>query len=338
MIIIPSILFLIAAVNNTLGYVTFNRSKPLLVGTGHYLRVVSIVNQIAVLMLLFKLLHLVLSLKGYFVHQLLNTILCKVLSYLLVCSSRISYWLMGMIAVERVYVTWSLRGIWLKSPRIAKRIIATIILAIIACDIHELIFYQSIDDPKSLDTNNSTWCVTSYPSGVSTYNQVNVILNYILPFLINLFSTIFLIILIVRKRTKAKKLNRTTSEMNIRLRFRVYLDLLKKYKELILPPSVTMLPQLFSHSHLLVKNLHSLGNGIFFSSLSSSPISLKYSCTNCIYHLHRSIRKNFVQQIFIRQLHDGDDDLFSEDIYYNDLSITIRKQNTKNKICFSAQF
>lgn len=232
--------------NNTCGYVTFNRPKPLLVGAGHYLRVVSIVNQIAVLMLLLKLLHLVLSLKGYIVHQLINTILCKILSYLLVCSSRISYWLMGMIAVERVYVTWYLKGTWLKSPRIAKRLIATIILAIIVCDVHELIFYQSIDDPKSLDTNNSTWCVTSYPSGVSIYNQVNVILNYVLPFLINFFSTIILITLIVRRRTKAKKSDYTTSSTDIRSRFRIYWDLLKKYKELILPPSVTMLPQLFS--------------------------------------------------------------------------------------------
>ena len=232
--------------NNSCGYVTFNRPKVLLVGAGHYLRIVSIVNQIAVLVLLLKLLHLVLSLKSYIVHQLTNTILCKVLSYLVVCSSRISYWLMGMIAVERVYVTWYLTGTWLKTPRIAKRIIATIIVAIIVCDVHELIFYQSIDDPKSLDTNNSTWCVTSYPSAVNTYNQVNVILNYILPFLINLLSTIILIILIVRRRTKAKKNVYTTPTTNIRSRFRVYLDLLKKYKELILPPSVTMLPQLFS--------------------------------------------------------------------------------------------
>ena len=245
LIIIPTILFLIAGINNICCYVTFNRSKPLLVGSGWYLYAVSIVNQIAVLVLLLKLLHLVLSIKGFIVHHLLNTILCKSLSYLLVCSSRISYWLMSMVAVERVYVTWYLKGTWLKSPRIAKRIMAVIIIGIIVCDVHELIFYQSIEDPKSLDTNNSTWCVTSYPSIIGIYNQVNIILNYTLPFLINFLSTITLTILIIRRRTVAKKTDYKISSTDNRSIFQIYLNLLKKYKELILPPSVTMLPQLF---------------------------------------------------------------------------------------------
>jgi hypothetical protein len=150
-----------------------------------------------------------------------------------------SYWLMGMVAIERVYVTWYLRGTWLKSPRIAKRIVATIIIGIAVFDVHELIYYQSIEDPKSSDMNNSTWCVTSYPSVIATYNQVNIILNYILPFLINLLSTIILIILVTRKRV-------TATETNTKSTFRVYVDLLTENKELILAPSVTMLPQLFS--------------------------------------------------------------------------------------------
>ncbi len=62
------------------------------------------------------------------------------LSYLFVCSCRMSYWLMCMVAIERVYVTWSLKGTWLKSPRTAKCIIATIIIGIGAFDVHELIY------------------------------------------------------------------------------------------------------------------------------------------------------------------------------------------------------
>jgi hypothetical protein len=159
-----------------------------------------------------------------------------------------SYWLMGMIAIERVYVTWYLKGTWLKSPRIAKRIIVTIIVGIVVFDVHELIYYQSIEDPKSLDMNNSTWCVTSYASIIATYNQVNIILNYVIPFLINLLSTIILVTLITRKRATAttKKVNHSHSDENERSIFRVYIDLLMKSKELILAPLVTMLPQLFS--------------------------------------------------------------------------------------------
>ncbi len=203
LIIIPIILLLIGSVSNTFCFVTFNRTKPLLVGVGHYLRVANITNQVALFISFLKLLHLVLSVKGYVVHHLLNTILCKVLSYLVACTSRMSYWLMSMVAIERVYVTWSLRGTWLKSPRTAKCVIAAIIIGILALYVHEIIYYESIEDPKFLDINNSTWCVTSYPSGISTYNQINIILNYILPFLINLLSTITLIILITKKRAVA---------------------------------------------------------------------------------------------------------------------------------------
>jgi hypothetical protein len=125
--------------------------KPLIVGIEHYLRTASIINQLTLSILLLKLIHLVLSIKGYIVHQLTNTILCKILSYLLSCSFRMSYWLMGMVAIERVYVTWCLKGTWLKSQRIAKCIIAAIIIGIAACNVHELIYYQFIEDPKPSD-------------------------------------------------------------------------------------------------------------------------------------------------------------------------------------------
>jgi hypothetical protein len=159
-----------------------------------------------------------------------------------------SYWLMGMVAIERVYVTWHLQGTWLKSPRIAKRIIIAIVIGIVMFDVHEVLYYQFIEDPKSTDMNNSTWCVPSYPSIIATYNQVNIILNYVMPFLINLLSTIILVILITRKRATAttKKVNHSHSDENARSTFRTYIDLLMKNKELILAPLITMLPQLFS--------------------------------------------------------------------------------------------
>jgi hypothetical protein len=241
-------------VNNILCYVTLNRPKPLSVGIGHYLRTVSIINQLTLFMLLLKLLHLILSIKGYIVHHLTNLILCKVLSYLLACTSRMSYWLMSMVAIERVYVTWYITGTWLKSPRIAKRIIATVIIGILTFDVHELIYYQSIEDPKSLDMKNSTLCVTSYPFRVATYNQVNIILNYILPFLINLLSTITLIILIIRQRaaTLTNEQDHSHSSANTKSTFRTYVDLLMKKKELILAPLLTMLPQLFSSPQFIL--------------------------------------------------------------------------------------
>jgi hypothetical protein len=160
---------------------------------------------------------------------------------------------MGVVAIERVYVTWSIKGTWLKSPRIAKWIIVVVIIGLAASNVHELIYYESIEDPKSPDMNNSTLCVTSYPSSVTTYNQVNIILNYIMPFMINFLSTLIIIILIVRRRVAAtaKKENHSSSRWNIRMTLGVYLDLWTKNKDLIMAPLATMVPQLFSLPQLI---------------------------------------------------------------------------------------
>jgi hypothetical protein len=166
-----------------------------------------------------------------------------------------SYWLMNMVAIERVYVTWSIKGTWLKSPKIAKWIIAIIIIGISVCDVHELIYYESIEDSKSPDMNlNSTLCVTSYPSGVTTYNQVTIILNYIMSFLINFLSIIIIIILIIRRRVAAtaKKKDHSSSTRNVGMTLGVYLDLWAKKKDLIMAPLATMVPQLFSLPQLII--------------------------------------------------------------------------------------
>jgi hypothetical protein len=102
--------------------------------------------------------------------------------------------------------------------------------------------------------NNSTLCVTSYPSGVNTYNKVNIILNYIMPFLINFLSTIIIIILIIRRRVAAtaKKEDHSSSTRNVRMTLGVYLDLWVENKDLIMAPLATMVPQLFSLPQLII--------------------------------------------------------------------------------------
>jgi hypothetical protein len=162
---------------------------------------------------------------------------------------------MGMVAIERVYVTWYLKGTWLNSPRIAQRIIATIIVGIVVFNVHEIIFYQSVEDPKSSDTNNSTWCVTSYSSIIAKYNQVNIIINYIMPFLINLLSTIILTILIIRKKraiATTKRNEHSNILSNMRVTFHSYRNIFTENKELILAPLITMLPQLLSLPHFIL--------------------------------------------------------------------------------------
>jgi len=65
-----------------------------------------------------------------------------------------------------------------------------------------IIYYQFIEDPKSSDINHCTWCITSYPSIVMRYNQMNIIFNYVIPFLVDNTRFISMYVLISSLKTK----------------------------------------------------------------------------------------------------------------------------------------
>ncbi|CAF1554525.1 unnamed protein product, partial [Didymodactylos carnosus] len=138
---------------------------------------------------------------GFIFHNLLDTILCKIITYLLSCLTRMSYWLTSFITIERVYVTKYPTGQWFKKPIIAKRVIIITVLGVLAAHIYEPIYYHIVSDPKY--TEFGTWCVSHYSSFWSIYNQITVFIHYVIPFLINFISTFILIILIAQNRSSA---------------------------------------------------------------------------------------------------------------------------------------
>ncbi|CAF1312799.1 unnamed protein product [Rotaria sordida] len=141
-------LFLFGLINNYFCFITFRRPRPSLIGIGWYLFINSIISQISLSTLLLKLIYILLGTQSLITNELLNMILCKLISFLLSTSIRMSYWLMGFVTIERVYVTMYPKREWLKSPRIAKRIIFITTLIIFSSHIHELIYYQIVPDPK----------------------------------------------------------------------------------------------------------------------------------------------------------------------------------------------
>ena len=79
------------------------------------------------------------------------------------------------------------------------------------------------------------WCVTQYSEFLSIYNRTNTLIHYLLPFLINLICTIYLIVLIARHRAKTNK---------NKARFQVFREQLKKQKELFIPPMIIIISAL----------------------------------------------------------------------------------------------
>ena len=194
---------LLAIPNNIFSYVTFRQRACLRNGVGHYLLCLCFVNQINLTLFLIRLIYLIASMIDPTVPTGIDEILCRSLSYLLTCSGRLVYWLSSWIAIERVYTTLLIHGRWLKKPRTARALILVSILVVLIIGSYELVFYKSFYDP---DDDRGSICVFEYPvrsrSLWSTVHLVVTLVNSLIPFLINLFATLIIMVVAVRKKMK----------------------------------------------------------------------------------------------------------------------------------------
>ncbi|CAF0981912.1 unnamed protein product [Didymodactylos carnosus] len=227
------ILFIVGLFNNSCSFVTFKRSKPRKFGVGNYLFIVTILNQWSLLLLLFKVVHILLSAQHAFVHQyIIHLISCKLVSYLLSVLTRSSYWLTSLVTIERLcLIIWPTITTFRK-PRIAIILNIIILLIVFGMHIHELLYYTII--------KQSQQCVTNYlQQSVSIYNRVNVIVHYTIPFIIQTISITFLIIL--TSKTRARTLASSAKPPT-------FVQLFKKQfhqqKELYLTPLIIVLSSL----------------------------------------------------------------------------------------------
>ncbi|CAF1096664.1 unnamed protein product [Adineta steineri] len=202
-IIVPALLLIFGTISNIFSFVTFRRPKTRLNGAGHYFFTSTIFSQLSLFCLLSKIIHIIINLRGLFVQPMVNTILCKILSFLLSSSTRICYWLIVFVNIERLYVTIYPTKRWLKEPKTAKKIIIFVIMLTYGVHIHELIQYTIVPDPKY--TVHGKWCVTQFSHSLQIYNQINTMIHYLSPCLVNLICTITLLIRPARIRANLDK-------------------------------------------------------------------------------------------------------------------------------------
>lgn len=202
----PLLAFVLAIPNNLFAFVTMNRRRCLRTGIGQYLLYMSVINQINLGFLATRLIHSAIKITGISSSSTGNDLLCKLFHYFLISSSRIVYWLSSFIAIERVYMTIFLNGRWLKKPHIARRLIALSIVGVFVTGAYETVFIGSFTDSYNRDR---TMCVSAFPKNHRlTWRVVHVlvsILHSILPFLINLCSTITISAIVVQKRMNTCK-------------------------------------------------------------------------------------------------------------------------------------
>jgi hypothetical protein len=313
---IALLLFLFGFFSNLCSFLTFIRPKPRKFGVGNYLLIVSIINQCSLLLLLLKIIHIIFGTNGtLFDYKSLNLYSCKVVSYLLSVLTRITYWLTSFVTMERLFMVLFPTSATLKNPRLALALSILAILTVSGMHMHEVLYYATIVD-LSYTSVNVTLCVTNYvQSFVSTYNRVNVLGHYFIPFLIQVISITITVTQTAFSRARTTGSHQKTFGGIFRKQF-------KTQKEHYVTPMI-----------------------IVFSALPQAILSYSYACSELKelwqrYTLLTAYFLSYLPQILGFILHVLPSTIFSREFRQTvvgkrltgpERAMTIRQQNTEMK-------
>jgi hypothetical protein len=227
--IITMIMFIIGFINGIFSILTFKNKISQEVGCGLYLLSSSIISLIIIILFTFKFWFLIFSYREFFAQRFIIYSNCMLIEPLLKILLYIDNWLNGCVAAERAFAVF--KGIYFnkkKSKYIAKWIIRIIILINIILLIPQLLYLHLFDDEKE----GRSWCVILYSSSLYIYNSFLIFFHFFIPFFINLFSAIFIIIVTARQRVAIQ-----TEQLYIKQ----FKNKLKQHKHLLISPIILII-------------------------------------------------------------------------------------------------
>ena len=227
-IVLTFLLFAVGLFNNLCSLITFKRPEPRKFRVGYYLFFVTILNQCALLCLLFKFVHVLLGTFGWTT----NTS-CKVVSYLLSTVTRSTYWLTSWITIDHLLMILFPMSTATENSNIAIYSSIVTILTLLGMHIHEILFYIIIHQPES----STLLCVTNFEQNtVANYHRVNTLLHHLVPFFVQTIAITVLIVQVARSRAKTGSKQTAFGEI-LKKQFNIH-------KELYTAPTIIVLSAL----------------------------------------------------------------------------------------------
>ncbi|CAF4370194.1 unnamed protein product, partial [Didymodactylos carnosus] len=163
---------------------------------------------------------------------------CVSLEFLLSILPSIYDWLTASVAIERCMIV--IKGLNFdrkKSAKVAKYVIVGVVLFSVLLSWHEIFYHYLVDDPSQAPGHY--WCVAEYKEKwIEVYEQTTNIINLIAPFLINLVTTIILLVAVVRR-----KVTSSTNDKN-KDTFQLLKEHLSLYKAFIISPFLIIVLEL----------------------------------------------------------------------------------------------
>jgi hypothetical protein len=210
LIILISIMLMIGFICNLCSFIVFRNKEILKIGCGYYLLILSIINQITLILFVSHTIYLIISQMIIINNKKLLEINCLLFYFIFQTFLSFCDWIYTCISFERTVCT--IKGInfnKLLSVRMVKFVIPILFIGVILTSVHNIFNHGLITDPRADDR---FWCVIEYKQPwLRTYAISIDLFNIFTPFCINLICAIILIISlsITRKRLAAKERYRT---------------------------------------------------------------------------------------------------------------------------------
>ncbi|CAF1187972.1 unnamed protein product [Adineta ricciae] len=192
------IMLIVGLFNSIVCFFTFQTEKSRQVGCGIYLVTSSATSFITMIMMTLKTSLLIFTQTNRSANINVLRWECVYIEVLLKLFVYMDNWLYSCVAIERAYSVF--KGATfdkMKSKYIARWIILALPFVIIGSGVHELLGRDLFNDEEE----NRMWCVTRYSNSIQFYNTFILFFHFLLPFCSNLFSALFIIIMVARRRT-----------------------------------------------------------------------------------------------------------------------------------------
>ncbi|UJR24163.1 hypothetical protein I4U23_027129 [Adineta vaga] len=250
-------IFFIGLINSFFGYIILHHRKSRRIGSGIYLLFSSIISTFVVSLLLIKYWFIIYIYINPSIDRLILRIGCLLMEPLLRLVLYMSNWLNSCVSIERTMsVYYGIQFNRRRSRSIARWISLILPFLILISMIFELINRDLFDDYDE----NRVWCVLHYSKFIQTSTTIIQLFHFIIPFLVNLFSAIFITYNITRRQVSLRNRNRSQKRL---------INQINKHKQLLISPIILIL---LLFPHLLI----SLLSGCIKTSRNSSLFLIGY--------------------------------------------------------------
>ena len=199
-----SFIVIIGLINGFLSIIVFKNKATLQVGCGYYLLGSTVTTLLTSIILGLKFSILLLSQMLIIKNRLFLTIQCYSLDFLLLFYLNMDKWLNACVAIERtINIIKGINFNKKQSKKIAKYIIWFLIFSTLSTTIYDPIYRRLVDDDN--DNEKRIWCIISYSKSLEKFNKFIHIFHFIIPFLINILSSIIIILMSTKRRKTIQK-------------------------------------------------------------------------------------------------------------------------------------